>query len=81
MEQSNMNSDNIMTPFNLWISSWIDLNPPAKDIAEAKNYYTTAELMSKCYMETLDATITQENITRAMVEHEYVYYNGSWLTM
>ena len=70
-----------MTPFNLWITSWIELNAPAKDISEAKNYFTTAELMNKCYMETLDATITQENINRALVEHEYVYYNGSWLTM
>lgn len=71
---------NILSPFDLWIGSWIDLNPPAENIAVAKNYFTTSELMNLCFMDTLDATITQEHITKTLIEHDYVYYNGSWLT-
>lgn len=70
----------IQTPFNLWISDWISNHPPADSIVVCNNVIATSEIMNACYIETMDETITQEMITAALIQHEYVYESGGWLT-
>lgn len=66
--------------FDNWMADWISNNPPA-DRYSNKNQFTTIEIMHVYFLDTMDEGITQEEVQKALLNAEYIFEGGSWLTL
>jgi len=67
--------------FNTWIADWMTMNPKAEDIFDAKDIVSTTEITHLYFVQTGDASITPNEISSMLTQHEYQFASGGWLVL